>query len=124
MNTSCACILVSRIIYVVEMTVSWKGSDCLNAKNACSNHGIWTWTLTSILTVCLGSEMKILSSCMVIAYPSNMISWISSDVIRIPETWSMNCSSIVIGVCIYHLFLEIRLTSSIILMLQSTGSRL
>ena len=110
-NTSSTCILVSRIIYDDEMTASLKGSDCLNAENACSNHGIWTWILTSIwtliLTICLRSEMKILSSCVVIAYPLSVISWISSDVMRILETWSTNCSLIMINVCIYHLFLEI-----------------
>ena len=45
-NTSCACVLVSRIVYDVEMTISWKGSNCLNAENACFDHGIWTWILT------------------------------------------------------------------------------
>ena len=39
-NASGACVLVSRIVYGVKVTVSWKGSDCLNAENACSNHGI------------------------------------------------------------------------------------
>ena len=56
MNASGSCILVSRIVYGDEMNVSLKGSDCLNAENACSDHGI----LTSILTVCLKSEMKII----------------------------------------------------------------
>ena len=57
-NASGACVLVSRIVYGVKMTVPWKGSDCLNAENACSDHGIWTWILISIWTICLGSEMK------------------------------------------------------------------
>ena len=109
MNVSGTCVLVSRIIYGVEMTVSWKGSDCLNAKDACSDHGIWTWILISILTICLGSEMKILSSCVVITFPSNVISWISSGMMRIPKTWSTNCSSIMIDVCVYHLVLEIKI---------------
>ena len=46
-NTSGACILVSRITYDDEMTASSEGSNCLNAKNACSYHRIWTWILTS-----------------------------------------------------------------------------
>ena len=103
MNASCTCVLVSKIIYDVKMTVSWKGSDCLNAQNACFDHAIWT----SIWTFCLGSEMKNLPSCSMIAYPLSVISWISLDVMRIPETWSMDCSSIVIDVCIYNLFFEI-----------------
>ena len=37
LNASGTCVLVSRIIYGVEMTVFWKGSDCLNAENACSD---------------------------------------------------------------------------------------
>ena len=106
-NAHGACILVSKIIYDDEMTASLKQSDCLNAKNACSDHGIWTWILTSILTVCPRSKMKIPSSCAVITYPSSMISWISSDMMRILGTWSTSCSLIVIDVCIYLLFLEI-----------------
>ena len=82
MNTSCACVLVSKIAYDVE--------------NACSDHGIWiliwTWIWTLSLTFCLRTEMKTLSSCAMITYPLSMISWISSNMMRIPETWSMNCS--------------------------------
>ena len=107
MNASGTCVLVSRITYDDEMTASSKGSNCLNAKNACSDHGIWTWILTLILTICLRSEMKTPSSCMVIIYPSSVISWISSDMMRILGTWSTNCSLIMINACIYHLFLEI-----------------
>ena len=69
-KVSCTCVLVSRIIYDVEMTVFSKGSDCLNGKNTCSGPGI----LTSILTSCLRSKMKILSSCGVIACLSSVIS--------------------------------------------------
>ena len=72
-NASCACVLVSKIAY--------------DAENACSDHGIWTLSLTFHL----GSQMKTLSPCAVIAYPSSVISWISSNMMRIPETWSMNC---------------------------------
>ena len=105
-NASGTCILVSKTVYDDEMTASSKGSNCLNAENACPNHGIWILTL--ILTICLRSEMKIpSSSCAVIAYPSSMISWISLDMMRILGTWSMNCSLIMINVCVYCPFLEI-----------------
>ena len=81
-NASCTSILVSKI-------------TC-DAENASSDHVIWTWILaliwTSSLTFHLESEMKTLSLCVVIAYPLSVISWISSDVMRISETWSMNCS--------------------------------
>ena len=104
LNASSTCILVSRIIYDDGMIASSKGSDCLNAENACSDHGIWTWILTLIwtliLTIYLRSEMKIPSSCMVITYPSSRISWISSDMMRILGTSSTNCFSIVIDVCV------------------------
>ena len=102
MKASCACVLVSRIIYVVEMTVFWKGSDCLNGENACSGPGIWTSNLTS----CLRSEMKILSSCGVITYLSSVISYTSLDTMKILRTWSMNCSLTMIDICVYHLCLE------------------
>ena len=69
MNTSCTCVLVSRIVYDVEMTVFSKGSDCLNGKNTYCGPEISTLILTS----CLRSEMKILSSCGVMAYLSNVI---------------------------------------------------
>ena len=74
MNAFDACVLVSRIIDDVEMTVFWKGSNCLNGKNTCSGPGISTLILTS----CLGSEMRNLS-CRVIAYLSSVISWTSFE---------------------------------------------
>ena len=96
-NASCTCVLVSRITY--------------DAESACSDHWIWTWiwTLSSTLrlTFHLGSEMKTLSPCSVIACSLSVTSWISSNVMRIPETWSMNCSWIVIDASIFYLFLEI-----------------
>ena len=64
MNASIACTLVSRIIYDDEMTASSMGSNCLNAENACFNHGISTSILTLIWTIWMRSEMKILSFCM------------------------------------------------------------
>ena len=102
-NTSFACTLASRIAYDDEMTASSRGSDCLNAENASFDHGI----LTSIWTVCLRNEMKILSSCTVTACPLSAISLISLDVMKILGIWSTNCSLIMIDVCIYCLFLEI-----------------
>ena len=101
MNTSCTCVLVSRI-YEVEMTVFLKGSDCLNDENTCSGPGIWTLILTS----CQRSEMKILSSCWVITYLLSLVFWTSLDMIRILGTLSMNCSSTVMDFCAYHLCLE------------------
>ena len=48
MNVSVTCALESRIAYDDEMTACSRGSDCLNAENACFNHGISTWILTLI----------------------------------------------------------------------------
>ena len=70
LNASCTCVLVSRIIYDVKMTVFFKESNCLNGKNTCSSPAIWTLILTS----CLRSEMKILPSCGVITYLLSVIS--------------------------------------------------
>ena len=103
-NTSVACTLVDRIAYDDEMTASSRGSDCLNAENTCFNHGILTWILTLIWTICLRSEMKILSSCVVTTCPSSAISSISLDMMKTLGIWSMNCFLIVVNVCIYHLF--------------------
>ena len=44
-NTSCACILVSKITY--------------DAKNVCSDHGIWTWIWTLSLTFCLSDSFPL-----------------------------------------------------------------
>ena len=101
-NASCTCVLMSGIIYDVKMTVFWKVSNCLNGKNTCSGPGIWTLILTS----CLRSEMKILSSCGMITYLLSVISMTSLHAMRILGTWSMNCSLTMINICVYHLCLE------------------
>ena len=101
-NTFYTCALVSRIVYDVETTVFWKGSDCLNGGNACSCLGTWT----SIWTSCLRRKMKILSSCGVIVCPSRVISQISLDMMKILGTWSVICSLTMIDVCICHSCLE------------------
>ena len=103
-NASVTCTLVSRITYDDEMTASLRGSNCLNAKNTCFDHGISTWILTSIWTICLRSKIKILSSCAVTACPSSVISLISLDVMKTLGIWSMNCSLTMIDICIYSLF--------------------
>ena len=101
-NASCTCVLVSGIVYDVEMTVFLKGSTCLNGKNTCSGPQIWSLILTS----CLRSEMKIFSSCGMTTYLLSVIFWTSLDAMRILGTWSINCFSTVIDVCVYHLCLE------------------
>ena len=70
MNAFDTCVLVSGIIDDVEMTVFWKGRNCPNGENICSGPGI----STSILTSCLGREMRILSSCGLITYLLSVIS--------------------------------------------------
>ena len=101
-NASCTCVLVSRIVHDVKTTVFWQGSNCPSGKNTCSSPVIWTLILTS----CLRSRMKILSSCGVIAYLLSMISWTSLDAMRILGTWNVNCSLTMIDICVYHLCLE------------------